>query len=550
MKRRPVLVTVLFVALFVLGWWVGRGGAAGRSDLYKNLDVFVEVVQRVQQSYVDPVDPTKLVNGALKGLTRSLDPYSQYLDAKAYEGLQAVTHGSFGGVGLVVGIRDGAPVVVSPIEGGPAWTLGIAAGDVIVRIDGQSTNGLALEDVAQRLRGDPGTHVQLGIRREGDNDDREFSIERNTIVTKSVPYSFVLPDHVGYLRLADFSEDASGEVRLALSQLRKQGATRLVLDLRSNPGGLLDQAVDIVEQFVRTKTLVVYTQGRTASSDQRYYANEPKPELGWPLVVLVDRGTASASEIVTGAIQDLDRGLVVGETSFGKGLVQSVFPLRGRGALKLTTARYYTPSGRCINSLASEHMLDSLDAVADGGDGSDGEASTPANADSADRPKFRTAAGRTVYGGGGIRPEVTVVADSLPALTQRIEARASAFRFANRWINTHKGWTLDQPPTDEMRLEFRAMCDSMGAKGTLEEWQSERPWLDRALRRELARRLGGDAAAARVAFETDPVLARALAVLGRARNARDVFAVSSEPSPTPAATPALPPARQAAGAHR
>ena len=532
MIRRRFLLGALLGALFCLGWWAGRGITAGRGDLYQNLDVFVEVVQRVQQSYVDPVDAAKIMNGALRGLTHSLDPYSQYLDVKAYEDLQITTQGNYGGVGLVVGLRDGWPVVVSPVEGGPAWSLGIRTGDIIQAVDGVNTSGLALDELAAKLRGKPGTTVRLTVHRDGDDDDHDFTIERQQIITKSVPYAFNLAGGVGYLRLSDFSEDSGAEVRAALARLRAGGATRLLLDLRSNPGGLLEQAVSVTEDFVKPQTLVVYTKGRMKDSDQRYRAAGTTPELGWPVVVLVDRGTASASEIVSGALQDLDRALIVGETTFGKGLVQSVFPLRGHGALKLTTARYYTPSGRCINSIASEHLLDSLEA-ADAGESDAGDVETIAAHDTTPAPVFHTASGRRVFGGGGIRPDLIVAADTLAPLARALEVRGMPFRFAGRWVGSHPSGIAGAPVSTEMWHAFRAFADTVRAADGSAPWDTERVIIERALRREIARRRGGDAAAARVALETDPVVTRALDVLGRARAARDVFAIAAEPLPRP-----------------
>jgi carboxyl-terminal processing protease len=533
--RRRIVLGVLLASLFAVGWLAGRGSASGPADLYKNLDVFVEVLQRVQQSYVDVVPADKLMDGAVRGLMHQLDPYSQYLDTKAYADLQSTTQGSFGGVGLIVGIRERMPVVISPVEGGPAWTLGLRTGDILVQIDGKSTQGLALDEVADLLRGKPGTKVTVKVAREGDNDLRDVTIERQVIVTKSVPYAFVLPNDVGYLRLADFSQDAGKEVREAVAQLRARGAKRLVLDLRSNPGGLLDQAVDVSERFVPKGAMLVSTRGRMKGQDQKYYAEGDKPELGWPMVVLVDRGSASAAEIVAGALQDLDRALVVGETSFGKGLVQSLFPLRQGGAVKLTTARYYTPSGRSIHNVAHDRMLLALEDDDNGDDSAVAEslATGPLPADSGTAATYRTKAGRPVSGGGGIRPDVVVAPDSLPPLARAVELNGLAFKVANHWVTTHPGWTLEKPVDDALRAELRSALDSAKVTVTTAEMTAEQPLLDRSLRRELARRLGGDAAAARVALDGDPVLARALAVLGAARGPRDVFAVASRPSAAP-----------------
>jgi carboxyl-terminal processing protease len=537
--RRRIVLGSMLVVLFGIGWVAGRGSARA-GDLYQNLDLFVEILHRVQENYVDPVEPEKLITGAMKGMLHDLDPYSQFLDADAYQALQATTHGSFGGIGVEVSIRDDFPTVISPIEGGPAWTLGIRSGDIITRIEGKSASGLSIDEVAQRLRGPQGSHVQISVRREGEDGEVEYSIERREIVTKSVRHAFVVEGRVGYIRLANFSETSGGEVRAALERLKAEGADRLVLDLRSNPGGLLDQAVDVAEEFVKQGTRLVSTRGRARGQDNLYFASEVRPLVDWPMVVLVDGASASASEIVAGALQDLDRALVVGQTTFGKGSVQSVFPLREHTvALKLTTARYYTPSGRSIHKAAADPSQ--LLAELSDDEGADTEPA-PAPADSA-RPAFRTLSGRTVYGGGGIHPDVDMPRDTLPPLTNRIEGRGLAFRFANRWINTHRSWRSSDALTPELWKDFGDFLTVEKVPFSESALVAERPLLSRALRRELARRLGGDAAATRVALEGDPVFERALQVLSRARTAREVFAVARVPAaPRRTLTPGREPA--------
>ncbi len=538
--RRRIVLGIVLVVLFGVGWVAGRGSARA-GDLYQNLDLFVEILHRIQENYVDPVEPEKLITGAMKGMLRDLDPYSQFLDAGSYQNLQATTHGSFGGIGVEVSIRDDFPTVISPIDGGPAQTLGVRSGDIIVRIEGKSAAGLTIDEVAQRLRGPQGTHVQIGIRREGEEGEVEYSIERREIVTRSVRHAFVVEGRIGYLRLANFSETSGNEVRTALERLKSEGANRLVLDLRSNPGGLLDQAVDVAEQFVKQGTKLVATRGRARGQDNLYFASEVHPLIDWPMVVLVDGASASASEIVAGALQDLDRALVVGQTSFGKGSVQSLFPLRERTvALKLTTARYYTPSGRSIHKSGAEHPPLSAELT-------DGEAVEPerapgvapaiAKSDSG-RPAFRTASGRTVFGGGGIHPDVEIARDTLPPLTNRVEGRGLAFRFANRWVNAHSAWRASDTLTPELWKDFAEFLTVEKVPFAESALAAERALLARALRRELARRLGGDSAAIRVALEGDPAFERALQVLGRARTPREVFAVASGPgAPRRAATP-------------
>ena len=533
MIRHRVVIAILLVVLFALGWWTGR--VASR-DLYADLDLFVEVLHKVEVNYVGQVEPRSLMDGAIKGMLRQLDPHSQYLDEKAYANLRSMTEGTFGGIGVEVNVRDGYPTVIAPIEGTPAWEAGLRSGDVIVQIGGKSTYGLTVADAADRLRGPDGTEVRVKVSREGEDEDHEVTLVRRIIERKAVPYAFVAPDSIGYLRLSAFSERTAEETRTMLDRLGAQGAKSLVLDLRMNPGGLLDQAVGVIEAFVPRGTMVVYTRGRVRSEDSRYYADEPRPNLQWPVVVLVDGGSASASEIVAGALQDLDRALLVGSPTFGKGSVQRVFPLPDqKAALKLTTALYYTPSGRSIDRAIRDSLLDEEDAA---------DAPVPPSApDTTPRPLFRTRAGRAVYGGGGIAPDVVVVPDTLAGLLRRVESRNLAFRFANRWLNTHP-----QPQPDVAApvpwTEFLVWLREEGVEFTAAAAASGRAVLERAVRREMARRMLGDGAAARVALEGDPVWARARAVLAQARAPRDVFAAAAPGAPPRKAT-AKPPARRA-----
>ena len=529
MIRRRLVIAILLVVLFALGWWSGRGASR---DLYADLDLFVEVLHKIEANYVDKVEPQSLMDGAVRGMLRQLDPYSQYLDEKAFANLRSMTEGTFGGIGVEVNVRDGYPTVIAPIEGTPAWEAGLRSGDVIVQIDGKSTYGQTVTDAADRLRGPDGTEVRVKVVREGEDADHEVTLVRRIIERKAVPYAFMTPDSIGYLRLSFFSERTAEETRTMLERLSGQGAKSVVLDLRMNPGGLLDQAVGVTEAFLPRGTMVVYTRGRIHSEDGRYYADDPRPNLQWPVVVLVDGGSASASEIVAGALQDLDRALLVGSTTFGKGSVQRVFPLPDqKAALKLTTALYYTPSGRSIDRAARDTLLDDEDEE---------DAPAPPSApDSAALPVYRTRAGRIVHGGGGITPDVVVVPDTLAGLLRRVESRNLAFRFANRWLNTHP-----QPRPDvEAPVPWAEFLDWLRAEKvefTAAEAATGRIVLERAVRREMARRMLGDGAAARVALEGDPVWARACAVLAKARSPRDVFAAVALPAGTVAARPASP----------
>jgi carboxyl-terminal processing protease len=516
--RRRLAIAVSLAVLFAVGWWAGRGFSR---DLYPDLDMFVEVVRKIEVHYVDPVKPRALIDGAIRGMLRQLDPHSQYLDAKAYANLLSLAEGTFGGIGVEVGVRDGYPTVIAPIEGTPAWEAGLRSGDVLVAIDGRSTYGMPVEDVSDRLRGEAGTTIKVRVGREGEPDTHEIELTRRVIERKAVPFAFVAGHGIGYLRLTAFSERSGEETRAAIARLRGQGATSLVLDLRSNPGGLLDQAVDVAGTFVPRGTMVVYTKGRAPNEDRRFYADQNAPSLDLPMVVLVDGGSASASEIVAGALQDLDRALLVGSTTFGKGSVQRVFPLRGQdGALKLTTALYHTPTGRSIDRSGADSLPD---------EEGDEEAPPPAPSDTTTRPVFHTPRGRSVYGGGGITPDVVVTPDTLTGLLRRVESRNLAFRFANRWLNTHPQ-SRPEAAVAAPWEEFLAWLGQEQVAFTPAEAAAQRVPLERAVRREMARRMFGDGAAARVALEDDPAWARAGAVLERARVPRDVFAAAAPPA--------------------
>lgn len=523
------MLGVLLAVLFGIGWWAGHGAAT--ADLYSGLDLFVEVLHKVEDNYVDPVQPKKLIEGGLRGMLRDLDPYSQYLDPKAFNGLESFITGEYGGVGLVVGIRDHWPTVISPIEGGPAWNAGVRSGDVLVKVEGRSTQDLSIDDMRDLLRGDDGTPVQLTVVRAGDGEERELTIERRRLVNPSVPYAFLAAPRIGYVRLATFSEKSGAELLAALDTLRAQGAHALVLDLRGNPGGVLEQAVAVAQPFVPEGKLLVSKRGRAPGMDQKFFSGRSQAERDWPMVVLIDGGSASAAEIAAGALQDLDRALVIGQTSFGKGSVQSVYPLRVRqGGLKLTTALYYTPSGRSIHRVRP-------DTAAAGAEEGDLDVTTPpATApDSVPRPMFRTASGRRVYGGGGITPDLDVAPDSLPPLTQRIEEKGLLLRFAGRWVGQHPETRAGEPLPAAAWDAFVSTLRDEKVEFAPATLATERPRLERALARELARRIAGNAAAARIALADDPVMTRAIAVLTQAKSPRDVFApvAALSPKPTP-----------------
>jgi carboxyl-terminal processing protease len=326
--------------------------SSSRAETYRLLTLFGDVFERVRAEYVDPVSDRTLIENAINGMLTGLDPHSNYMDAKAYRDMQVQTRGEFGGLGIEVTQDNGFIKVISPIDGTPASRAGVKPGDLIVALDGRTVQGLSLNDAVDKMRGPPNSTIKLTIKREGIDKPIELSLTREVIHIQVVK-SRLDRGNIGYIRLTQFNEETDPGLRKAVQQLRQQSGDRLqgiVLDLRNNPGGLLDQAVDVSDDFI-SQGEIVSTRARHPEDSQRWDAKAGDITGGLPLVVLINNGSASASEIVAGALQDHRRAVLVGTRSFGKGSVQTVIPLAGNGAIRLTTARYYTPSGRSIQGL-------------------------------------------------------------------------------------------------------------------------------------------------------------------------------------------------------
>ncbi|UCG14360.1 MAG: S41 family peptidase [Deltaproteobacteria bacterium] len=347
-----ILIVVVVALAAVFGWervtiWSESAEAKG---VYEQLQIFSDVLDIVQESYVREVEDDELVEGAISGMLKTLDPHSSYLSPDAYKELQVETKGSFGGIGIEITIRDSVLTVVSPLEGTPAYELGIQAGDQIIGVEGEPTKDMSLMEAVKKMRGPKGTKVVLTIMRAGFTKPKDFVITRAIIPIKSVRTKILEPGY-GYLRLSQFQSTTQRDLSKALTKLEKENQPMkgLVLDLRNNPGGLLDQAVKVSDEFL-DEGLIVYTGGRLKSQDMRFMAHKKASPHAYPIVVLVNDGSASAAEIVAGALQDHKRAVVLGIKTFGKGSVQTVMPLRNGAALRLTTALYYTPGGRSIQA--------------------------------------------------------------------------------------------------------------------------------------------------------------------------------------------------------
>src|SRR5947208_5789411 len=347
MKKAFVIGSLLLVLTLSLGGSVASKSADG-SATYEQLKLFTEVLSIVQNQYVDEVAPKDLIYSAIKGTLRGLDPHSSFLDPDSYKEMQVETSGSFGGLGIEITLRDDVLTVVSPIEGTPAYRVGLQTGDRIVKIDGLVTKDMQLPDAVKRMRGKPGTKVTITVVREGWTEPKDFDITREQIRVQSVRSH----DHGGgiaYVKLRQFQEQSPHDLDQALEKFDKNGMKALVLDLRNNPGGLLTAAVEVSEKFIDDGKLVVYTEGRVRNQNMRFSAHAKKGYSKIPMVILVNQGSASASEIVAGALQDWGRAMVVGTQTFGKGSVQTIIPLSDGSGLRLTTAKYFTPKGRSIH---------------------------------------------------------------------------------------------------------------------------------------------------------------------------------------------------------
>jgi carboxyl-terminal processing protease len=439
--RRFGPLTVAMTLALLLGFGLARGLHA-TDDLRSQLDLFSQVLYLVQNNYVDPPDNPKLVKGAIDGMLKTLDPHTLFLPPQRAEKMDEDFRGDYSGIGISFDLRDGAIVVISPLEGTPAYRLGLRAGDRITEVDHKPlAKNISTDDVFKLLRGPAGSIVNVTVERENEPQEMHFDIERAKIAIESIPYAYMVRPGVGYVRLIRFSQTTGNELEKALDKLRAQGMKSLMIDLRANSGGLLSQAVEVLDQLVPSDKLLVYTRGRIPQANADYRSTDrPKVVAGEPVVVLIDHGSASASEIVSGALQDLDRALVVGTNSFGKGLVQNQFRLEDGSKLLLTIAKYYTPSGRLIQRDYSKYD-DSKDYQEEAF-----KSDVPPDSVLAKRPKFKTTAGRLVYGGGGIYPDV-VIKEQTPLTKPQVDMiqKRVFFEFATHYVAQHKDmkWTPD-----------------------------------------------------------------------------------------------------------
>ena len=387
-------------------------------DIARSLDIFATLFKEVNAYYVDEVDPEKLIREGIDGMLGSLDPYTDFISEDEIESFRITTTGQYGGIGALIGVVNEKVVITDPYEGYPAHKAGLRIGDEILSIDGKSVKGKSTSDISSLLKGQPRTTVDVEVRRQGKKESLRLSILREKISIQNLDYHGMVDGDVGYLKLTDFTPGAGKEVAAAVTSLKEQGARKLILDLRDNPGGLLNEAVNVVSVFIPKGEQVVSTKGKVKDWNKTYTTLNNPVDKSIPLVVVTNGGSASASEIVAGALQDYDRAVLIGQRTFGKGLVQTTRPLSYNSQLKVTTAKYYIPSGRCIQEMDYSHRRDdgSVDRLAD-----------------SLRSEFKTRNGRKVLDGGGLQPDIEVKDQYLGAVTMALIRQGKIFEYATKY---------------------------------------------------------------------------------------------------------------------
>jgi len=538
LSRLGVLSAVVLVGSTFAGGLLGDRVLAGGGRLDEEMRLYTAMLATIEREYVEEVPADRLVSASIRQMLRTLDPHSNFFEQRDYQTMQERQKGQYYGLGISVQSIDGNITVVAPFEGTPAHRLGIRAGDIISRIEDEDARGMSIDDAVKRLRGPKGTPVRVTIVREGYDDPLEFTVIRDAIPLHSVPYAFMVSPTVGYIRLTDFNEttacrpgegeDCERELERALKKLRAQGAQAYVLDVRDNPGGLLDQAFAVSNLFMKKGQLVVFTRGRSRRDESNYITETESPWVDVPLVVLTSRHSASASEIVAGALQDHDRALIVGETTFGKGLVQTILPLRNvRGyALALTTARYYTPSGRSIQREYASTALEDYYAPRDRKACNEGSGETKL-----------TDAGRKVYGGDGITPDYCVEPLKPSKFVSYLIGRQAFIGFAHGFEGAGGQGQADIAGTgtrshadsetlrvigrdfevdDETREAFLSYLESRKLRFTPEQLEENRQMVDRLIEEEVVRQVFGEGEARQRSILWDPQVQRALELVPRA----------------------------------
>ena len=540
MKLKRTILGPVLVALFafVSGGWLLQRGVEGGSDA--NARVLLEVLERVNRDYVDEDRTDDLYRMAVDGLLRELgDPHTSFMTADDYRDLRVQTTGEYGGLGIQIAERDGWITILAPLPGTPAERAGLMAGDRIVEVEGGSTEGWTDDQAVDVLRGRIGDPVTIGIARRGVEETIPYTLVRAEIQVHSVRTAYMIEPGIGYARLDLFSETSTSELRQAIGALKEQGMQGMILDLRSNPGGLLDQGVSVSDLFLEQGSAIVETRARNPRDNVTFRASRPQEFPGLPIVVLVDQFSASASEIVAGALQDHDRALVIGAPTFGKGSVQTLFALSGGNYLKMTTGKWYTPSGRSIEREPGAEHDDPLALLAAEEEEPLTDEGVPAmpieEVDTTTLEEFRTDGGRVVYGGGGIVPDLLVAADTLTLAERDFFEQVSRsgntywdviYRFTIDYVGDNPDVQPDFEVTEAMERTLFQMLVDAGVEVAWEQLAGASRLVDRHVSNEIALARWGQEGRAQRANLEDNVILTAIELLREAPSQESLFSMA------------------------
>lgn len=517
-KQRTALITIVGVWFLTATLLLIATNAFAQSrpnpgNIYSQIQLFSEVLQKLKQNYVTDLSDEELIEAAIKGMLGSTDPHTNYFTADQFKDFTTSTRGSFGGLGIQIDKIGEYITVVSPIEGTPAFRMGITAGDKIVKVDGESIVGVTTDESIKKMRGDVGSEVVITISRPGIPDLIDFTIVRENIKINSVPYSFKMDNGAGYIRISQFNENTTSDLRSSLAKLETEGISGLIIDLRFNPGGLLDQAVDTVNEFIGYHKLVVETKGRTRQD--AIYTRYNSKERNYPIIVLVNEASASASEIFAGSLQDWDKGLVVGKNTFGKGSVQQLIPLSNNNGIKITTSYYYIKSGRCIHKMSNDKLLTGKQVTDEELKKEDEE-----NHDQI----YYTSQGREVYGGGGITPDIVIDNDLLTRFGVELRRKNLFFNYAVDYLVSHDHQISKNPRiTAEIMNEFLDYAKAEGVSYTAADLDSTRSFIENSIKSELVRKVHGDLDSYKISVSQDKQLQKAISLFDRFKTLQEMF---------------------------
>ena len=519
----------ILLAVILIGGTQVSAKDNSRENIYKKMELFNQVLFNVQRNYVDTLSINELVENAIDGMLDKLDPHTRLFDPDEYKKFNSSTKGEFGGLGISINKIGDYITVVSPIEGTPAYKMGIMAGDKIAKVDGKSVVGMSTDDAISLMRGEVGTEVVISIKRPGVKDELDFKIIRDTIVINSIPYAFMMENGIGYIRIRQFNAKTTEELRESLDELEEQGMRGLLIDLRFNPGGLLSEAVNTVNEFIGKDKRVVFTKGKMEAANQEYFTRYNRQRSGYPIIVLINEASASASEIFSGSLQDYDRALVVGKTSYGKGSVQRLFPLSEGYGVKITTAKYYINSGRCIHKDLNDRLL--KDPRVRSGELSQEEIDEMR--EKADKEHLKdihyTEKGRVVYGGGGINPDLEIEQSKMTRLGIELRRKNLTFNYAVNYMIEHESEIDNDFEVDQIIIEdFLEFAREDSVEWTETQLDSTMSWIVNNLTSNIVSKKFGDKEGYKIAIRDDSQLQKAINIFDLCPSLDDMFVYASE----------------------